>query len=96
MCELSKHDEAAGRHIGTSTATRCTASYEGMLLRAFQHALLSPGQLTCIEGPPRPPDEGHRALVKDWVQNVRRVSVGVCPEHGLAEGCLGTLHSTPP
>ncbi len=43
-----------------------------------------------------PPDEGHGALVKDWVQNVRGVPVGVCPEHGLAEGGLGTLHPTPP
>ncbi len=65
-----------------------------MSFHALQHALLSSRQLTCIEGPPGPPDEGQRALVKDWVQNVRRVSMGVCPEHGLAEGCLGTLHPT--
>lgn len=86
----------AGSYVRTTRATTCTASYEGMLFHALQHTLLSPRQPTCVEGPPGPPDEGQRALVKDWVQNVRGVPVGVCPEHGLAEGGLGTLHPTPP
>ncbi len=51
------------------------------------------GAPTCIEGPPGPPDEGQGALVKDRVQYVRGVPVGVCPEHGLPEWSLGPLQS---
>ena len=48
---------------------------------------------TCIERPPRPPDKGQRTSVKDWVQNVWRVTEGICSEQRLPEGRLGTLHN---
>ena len=48
---------------------------------------------TCIEGPPGPPYQGQRALVKNGVQDVGGVPVSVCPEHGLSERRLGALQA---
>ena len=55
--------------------------------------MLRQGGLTCIEGPPGPPDKGEGTLVKDGVQDVGRVPVSVAAEHGLPVRCLGSLQS---
>ena len=51
------------------------------------------GGLTCIEGPPGPPDKGEGTLVKDGVQDVGWVPVSVAAEHGLPICSLGSLRS---
>ena len=47
--------------------------------------------LTCIERPPGPPYERQFTLVENRVQDVRGVSVSVCPECWLPIRCFGAL-----
>ena len=48
-------------------------------------------KLTCIERPPGPPHERQLTLIENRVQDVRGVSMGVCPKCWLTIRCFGAL-----
>jgi len=51
-------------------------------------------EIARVEGPPRPPHQGHWAVIKVRMEDIVKICTGVAPEMRLPVGLLGALQDS--